>query len=131
MQETYEFLKKNVFFLATVDEDGQPRNRPFGALCVFEGKLYIVTSNQKNVFKQMLNNPKVEISSAIGPEWIRLEASVVSDPRREARVAMLEANQETLSRLFNADDGVMEVLYFEKAKATFFSFTAPPRSVEF
>ena len=40
MKETMEFLKKaGTFYLATCQGD-QPRVRPFGALCEFEGKLY-------------------------------------------------------------------------------------------
>lgn len=43
MKETYEFLKEcGVFYLATVEGD-QPRVRPFGAINVFEDKLYIQT----------------------------------------------------------------------------------------
>ena len=44
MNEVYEFLKKcGTYYLATVDSDGQPRNRPFGTINLFEGKLYIQT----------------------------------------------------------------------------------------
>lgn len=47
MKEAYEFLKNcGTFYLAT-EENGQPHVRPFGALCEFEGKLYIETNNQK------------------------------------------------------------------------------------
>ena len=43
MKEVYEFLKNcGTFYLAT-EENGQPHVRPFGAVCEFEGKLYIVT----------------------------------------------------------------------------------------
>ena len=43
MRETYEFLKKcGVFYLATVEND-QPRVRPFGAINIYEDKLYIAT----------------------------------------------------------------------------------------
>lgn len=56
MNEVVEYLKScGTFFLAT-NEDGQPHVRPFGAVCVFEGRLYIVTNNQKKVYRQM-NEP--------------------------------------------------------------------------
>ena len=43
MNEIYDFIKKcGTYYLATV-EDGQPRNRPFGTVNVFENKLYIQT----------------------------------------------------------------------------------------
>lgn len=130
MEEVYEFLKKcGVFFIAT--EDGnQPRVRPFGAVNIFDGKLYIQTGKSKNVSKQMQINPNIEISAFIEGKWIRLEGKVVRDDRRDAKVSMLEANPE-LKGMYSADDDNTEVLYFENAKAAFCSFVEPPRVVEF
>lgn len=130
MEEVYEFLKKcGVFFIATED-GGKPRVRPFGALNIFEGKLYIQTGKSKNVSKQMQLNPNIEISAFTEGRWIRLEANVVRDDRREAKVSMLDANPE-LKGMYSADDDNTEVLYFENAKATFCSFVEPPRTIEF
>ena len=130
MEEVYDFLKKcGVFYIAT--EDGnKPRVRPFGAINIFEGKLYIQTGKSKNVSKQMQINPNVEISGFIDGKWIRLEGKVIRDDRREAKISMLDANPE-LKRMYSADDDNTEVLYFENAKATFCSFTDAPRIVEF
>jgi uncharacterized pyridoxamine 5'-phosphate oxidase family protein len=130
MEEVYEFLKKcGVFFIAT-EEGNQPRVRPFGAVNIFDGKLYIQTGKSKNVSKQMQINPNVEISAFIEGKWIRLEGKVVRDDRRDAKVSMLEANPE-LKGMYSADDDNTEVLYFENAKAVFCSFVEPPRVVEF
>ena len=61
MNEVLNYLKTcGTFYLATVEND-QPHTRPFGAVCEFEGKLYIITNNQKKVYAQMLKNSKVEI----------------------------------------------------------------------
>ena len=130
MEEVYEFLKScGTFYLAT-EEGDKPRVRPFGAVNVFEGKLYIQTGKSKSVSKQMQANPNVEISGMVDNRWIRLEGKVVRDDRREAKVSMLEANP-VLKRMYSADDDNTEVLYFEKAKATFCSFTDAPKVVEF
>ena len=49
MNEVYEFLKKcGVFYLATIDKD-KPRVRPFGALNIYNGKLYLQTGKIKPV----------------------------------------------------------------------------------
>ena len=66
----------------------------------------------------------------IDGKWIRLEGKVVRDERREAKVSMLEANS-ILKNMYSAADDNTEVLYFENAKATFYSFTEVPREVEF
>ena len=130
MEEVYKFLKKcGTFYIATIDGD-QPRVRPFGVVNIFEGKLYIQTGKSKNVSKQMQINPKVEISAFIDGTWIRLEGTVVRDDRREAKASMLDANP-MLRSMYSEDDDNTEVLYFDKAKATFCSFTDAPRTVDF
>ena len=130
MEEVFKFLKKcGVFYLAT-EEANQPRVRPFGAINIFEGKLYIQTGKSKNVSKQMQINPKVEISGFVDGKWIRLDGTVVRDDRYEAKADMLDNNPE-LKSMYSADDDNTEVLYFKNAKATFCSFTEEPRIVEF
>ena len=131
MEKALEFLKKaGTFYLATVDENGQPRVRPFGAVCAIDGRLCLITSNQKDVYKQIMKNPKVEISGMVGGEWIRLAAEAYEDVRRESRVAMLEANP-ALKGMYSPDDGKIAVLYLKNATATFCSFTAAPETVTF
>ena len=130
MEEVFEFLKKcGTFYIAT-EEGNQPRVRPFGAVNIFEDKLYIQTGKVKNVSKQMQINPNVEICGFMDGRWIRLEGKVVRDDRREAKASMLDANP-VLKNMYSADDDNTEVLYFENAKATFCSFTEQPRIVEF
>ena len=130
MKEALEFLKKaGTFYLATVEGD-RPRVRPFGAVCEFEGKLYIVTNNTKDVYKQMAANPKIEISGMAGGKWIRLAAEAVRDDRFEARKAMLEANPN-LRSMYSEDDGKVEVLYLQNATATVCSFTEAPVTYTF
>jgi len=130
MEEVYDFLKEcGVFFLAT-EEGEQPRVRPFGAINVYEGKLYIQTGKVKNVSKQMQDNPNVELCGYVDGKWIRVEGTVVRDERIEAKESMLDANSE-LKSMYSADDDNTEVLYFANGKATFSSFTEPPRVIEF
>ena len=130
MEEVFEFLKKcGTFYLATEDGD-QPRVRPFGAINIYEGKLYLQTGKVKNVSKQMQVNPKVEICGFMDGKWVRVEAKVVRDERIEAKESMLDANPE-LKSMYSAKDDNTEVLYLENAKATFSSFTESPRVVEF
>ena len=130
MKETYEFLKEcNVFYLATMDGN-KPRVRPFGAINIFENKLYIQTGKIKNVSKQMQVNPKVEICAFIEGKWLRVAATVVRDDRREAKVSMLDANP-SLKGMYSADDDNTEVLFLKDATATFSSFTEAPKTIEF
>lgn len=130
MNEVFEYLKScGTFYLAT-SENGQPHVRSFGAVCVFEGKLYFVTNNQKNVYHQMKENGKVEICGMHKGTWIRVEGKVKEDERREARVAMMDANTAVLSNMYTVDDNLMTVFYFEYGTATIYSFTAEPKVIE-
>ena len=108
MKEILEFLREcGTFYLATTEGD-QPRVRPFGVVCEFEGKLYIATTNKKDVYNQMLKNPKIEICGMNKGKWMRVAGEVELDERREARVAMMEANK-SLENMYNVDDNLFVV----------------------
>lgn len=130
MEEVLKYLKEcGTFYLAT-NEEGQPRVRPFGAVCEFEGKLYIVTNNQKNVYDQIKKNAKVELCGMNKGTWIRVKGEAIHDARREAKVAMMDANTAALKSMYSVDDNLMEVLYLQNATATIYSFTAEPKIVK-
>ena len=130
MKEVYDFLKESgVFYLATVDND-KPRVRPFGAINIFEDKLYLQTGKVKNVSKQIQINPNVEVCAFNNGKWIRIEGKLVRDDRIEAKKDMLDHNPE-LRSMYDENDDNTEVLYFDSAKATFSSFTESSRVVEF
>ena len=125
-----QFLKKcGTYFLATAEGD-QPRVRPFGTAEIFEGRLYIQTGKVKDVYKQLVANPKAEISGFVDGEWIRIQCELVPDDRLEAKQDMLDKNP-MLQRMYKADDGNTIVLYCRNATATISSFTAPARTFQF
>ena len=117
-----------VYYLATAEGD-QPRVRPFGTALVYEDKLYIQTGKVKPVSKQLAANPKAELCAFHNGQWLRVSGKLLNDDRREAKVAMLE-KYPNLKRMYDPDDGNTQVLFFEEGVATFFSFTAPPETVE-
>ena len=130
MKEVQEFLKEcGVYYLATIDGD-KPRVRPFGTAEIFEGKLYIQTGKKKDVSKQIQANNNVEICAFKDGKWIRIEGKLVRDDRLEAKQDMLDKNPN-LQAMYKADDDNTEVLYFEEATATFYSFTEEPKVIKF
>jgi uncharacterized pyridoxamine 5'-phosphate oxidase family protein len=130
MEEVYDFLKKcGTYYLATVEGD-QPRVRPFGTVDIFEGRLYIQTGKVKRVSKQIQENPKVEICAFNDGKWLRLSGKLVRDDRVEAKKHLLD-NYPQLQKLYSPEDDNTEVLYFEDATATFYSFTEEPRVIKF
>ena len=122
-------MQKGVFYIATMDGD-QPRVRPFGALHIFEGKLYIITGHVKRVSKQLAVNPKVELCAQGNNEWVRVAATLVEDERVEAKKAVLDAYPH-LRAMYDENDGNTQVLYFENARATFSAFGKADEILEF
>ena len=130
MQEIYDFLKKcGAYYLATVEGD-QPRVRPFGTIDIYKDRLYIQTGLSKDVAKQMLANPKVELCAFDGKEWLRVAATAVLDERIEAQESML-SEYPNLRAMYTPGDGNTAVFFLRDAEATFSSFTASPRTVKF
>lgn len=130
MNKIVEELKATgIFHVATVDGD-QPRVRPFSSVCEFEGKAYLCTNNTKKVFKQIMTNPKVEISGmGKNGTWIRVEGELVRDDRDEARAAVL-ADPTGPSKLYTLGDGIFEVFYIKNAVCTKYSMTEKPVVIE-
>ena len=118
MDEVLAYLKANpTYFLATVDEKGDPQVRPFGTIAKFEGKLYIQTGRVKPVSYQMLAHPRVAIcASGTDGTWLRITADAVLDDRLE-------------QPMYAADDGNCEVFALENVTATFCSFTKDPYTI--
>lgn len=132
VQTVCNFLKQcGVYFIATTEGD-QPRVRPFGTAAIFENKLYIQTGKRKNVAKQMMANPKIEICAydESKGQWLRIEAVVVADERIEVKQYMLD-QYPSLKTMYSADDDNTFVLYLQNVTATFYSFSGEPEIIHF
>ena len=130
MNEIYDFLKAaGTYYLATAEGD-QPRVRPFGTIDIFEGRLYIQTGLKKDVAKQMLANPKVELCAFHEGKWIRVAAQAVLDENIAAQEHMLDAHPE-LKAMYQPGDGNTAVFALTKGQAVIASFTDAPRTYAF
>ena len=127
MQSVYDFLKEaKTYYLATVDGD-QARVRPFGTVDIFEGKLYIQTGKSKDVYKQIVAAPKVEISAMVGAEWLRITGELIPDERVEAKAHMLDAYPH-LRAIYDENDDNTIVLYFAPGTVAKFSTLGKPEA---
>lgn len=77
LKRVNEFLNETrVFFLSTTYGD-QPKTRPLNFHFVIDGKLCFLTGNKKDVYKQLMVNPKIQIISINrNTEWLRIEGKV-------------------------------------------------------
>lgn len=79
MKEVVKFLSENpVRFLATVGRDGKAKCRPFMFCFEQDNKLWFCTNSTKDVYKDIQNNPYIELSvSSSSYAWIRLNGKAV------------------------------------------------------
>lgn len=130
MEKVCEFLQQaKVFYVATTEGD-QPRVRPFGIAHIIDGHLCIMTGKRKPVSHQIAANDKVEVCACIGTKWVRIAGRLVEDDRMESRQAMLDA-YPFMKNTYAADDGNMQLLYFQDATATFDSFQGEHEVIRF
>ncbi len=85
MGKLNDFLTEaGVFFLATT-EGKQAKLRPMGLHLAVDGKVFFGVGDNKEVYKQMLANPQVEIVAlrAKDSHWLRFTGRAVftSDPK--------------------------------------------------
>ena len=133
MNEAIAFLRENpVQYLATVGRDGRAKCRPFMFAGELDGKLWFCTNNQKDVYRDIVENPYVEVSVASPAyAWIRLSGKAVFEDSREAK-EMCMGNSIVKSQYQTADNPIFVVFYLEEARAVLADFSGnPPREYQF
>jgi uncharacterized pyridoxamine 5'-phosphate oxidase family protein len=117
MKEVLDFLNKaGVYYLATTEGD-QPRVRPLGFVMDWKGKLTFCTNNQKKMFKQLIANPKVEISCVDADRnTLRICGKAIFATSEETQRKALEV-MPFLSNMYSLGDGIFEIFYLDSAKA--------------
>ena len=92
MSRIHEFLDEaGVFFLAT--EDGkQAKIRPLGAHIEMDGKEYFTVGDFKAVYRQMTENPLVEIAAFTPKDrkWLRYTGKAVFEDNKAVREKVFE-----------------------------------------
>ena len=127
MKKVVEFLNQNpVQYLATVGRDGKAKCRPFMFAGELDGRLWFCTNNQKDVYKDMQENPYVEVSVS-SPEfaWIRLHGKAVFENNRAAK-EMCIANPIVKGQYQTADNPIFEVYYLEEPQGVIADFSGIP-----
>lgn len=133
MKEVVNFLKENsTGYFATV-EDGKPKVRPFQFMLEESGKLFFCTSNEKEVYQQLMVNPYFEFSSS-SPQfaWLRLsgKARFSNDVRIKEKI--LEISPLVKSIYKTANNPIFEIFSVEEATAVLEDFSGqPPKIVKF
>ena len=127
MNEVVKFLTENpVQYLATVGRDGKAKCRPFMFAGEQDGKRGFCTNNQKDVYKDMQQNPYVEVSvSSPAFAWIRLAGKAVFQNNRAVKEMCLQ-NPIVKGQYGEAQNPIFEVFYLEGAHAVIADFSGEP-----
>ena len=130
INKLHEFLKNaGTYYLATMDGD-QPRVRPFGTTLLYENKIYLLTSQTKDVSRQLKDNSNFEISAMDeSGRWIRVAGKLVQDNRLEVHKAMLDEYPH-LRGNYQEGEPNTNTLYMSITKAIIYSFTEEPIELE-
>ena len=125
MNEVIEFLKENpVQYFATVGLDNKTKVRPFQFMIEDGGKLYFCTNNEKDVFKQIKNNPYVEVCVSNSKfQWMRLNGKVKFSNDMDIKKKVIESSPLVKSLYKTADNPIFEIFYLEDAKAIIADFS--------
>lgn len=130
MNRIVEELKKvKVFYIATI-ENNRPRVRPFSSVAEFENHAYLCTGNNKDIYRQIKNNPHVELCGMYdGGTWLRVETILEEDNRIEVQQAVLD-DPTGPSQLYKAGDGRFVTFKLTDIKALKFNFYSAPEEIK-
>ena len=124
MSKAVEFLNENpIQYLATVGRDGKAKCRPFMFAGEVDGKLWFCTNNTKDVYKDMQENPEIEISvSSPSYAWIRLHGTAVFENNMTVKEVCMQ-NPIVKGQYQTADNPIFEVFYLDNAHGVIADFS--------
>lgn len=127
MEKVVAFLQANpVQYLATVGRDGKAKCRPFMFSFEKDGKLWFNTGNQKDVYKDMQENPYIEICvSSPDFAWIRVNGKAVFVNDLAIKAAALE-NPIVKANYQTPENAAFEVFYLEDPHGIIADFSGNP-----
>ena len=95
------------------------------------GALYFCTNKTKDVYKQLSQNPEIEISD-MGNDWtwLRIRGRIAFDDTRDAKAQAFKESVRLL-QIYpkGADDETFVTFYFTEAVATLYSFTENSKNI--
>jgi len=115
--------KAGVFYLATVDADNRPKARPYGFIMDYNGNLCFTTNENKPTYKQLMDNPYVEIvamTSQFG--WLRIRGKAVKVTTEQSRQHALK-EMPMLAQNYAVYGGEFDVFALEEAVADYYAFS--------
>lgn len=121
MKEIIDFLKNNPNqSLATIGLDKKPKVRPFLFMFERDDKLFFCTSNKKEVYREIKQNPFVELCAMVEEmSWIRIQGKVVFSNELKDKEKVFEMSPLVKSIYKNPRNPDFEVFYLDEVSCVF------------
>ncbi|MBR5772702.1 MAG: pyridoxamine 5'-phosphate oxidase family protein [Clostridia bacterium] len=111
-----DFLNKaEVFYFLTTDGD-QPKGRPFGFHLLADDRLYFGCGTFKDVYRQLTENPKVEILALAEGEFLRYDGTI-KEVKDEALLEKTRQTMPDVMDLYDKNGWTMALFYLENGRA--------------
>ena len=85
LKEICRFIRESGYFFLATSIESEPHLRPMGMIYADDEALYIATDKRKNVYRELTENPRVELASysLSSRKWTRIHGkmTVESSPR--------------------------------------------------
>ena len=119
LEEINEYLTQaKIFFLSTVQED-RPKCRPIAFHLLQNDHLYFGIGDFKEVYRQMQQNPKVELCAVSGQGFLRYYGIAVFEQDDTIANQVLAALPQ-MQKLYNDQTGYhLAIFHLEQATAEF------------
>lgn len=132
IEKVSKFLKESgVFFLASIDGD-QAKCRPLGFHMLIGDKIYFGVGTFKEVWKQMQENPKIEIVALNDSKdkFLRYYGTVTEDNNPELVEKTFEIMSE-IGEIYKENGWEMGIFYLDNATAEFRNMMAIEETLKF
>lgn len=114
MEKAFDFLSRHKDVAFATVEDGMPKIRIFEIMKQQGNTLYFATASWKEVYRQLQENPNVEILAMNGNIFVRIAGQAVFDVD-DATAREIYAANPVLPRLYKA---YTDLVYFRLSAAT-------------
>ncbi len=108
MEKAFEFLKTNKEVAFATVEDDKPKIRVFQIMKQEKNTLYFATAPEKEVYRQLQENPNIEVLAMKENIFVRMAGQAVFDVDDKTAREIYAANP-VLSRLYKA---YTDLIYF-------------------
>lgn len=113
------FLKRSTYFFLTTVDGNKPKCRPIGFHLLKDEKIYFGVGTFKDVYRQMTENPYVEICACKGGKFIRYYGKAIFEDNDKIARSVLEKSPG-LKKIYNEESGhQLGIFHLEDVKVEF------------